>query len=142
MKHSPLPQNFHPSPWECFSKQVAEEISFILEKKELRERVNHWSLSAITKKSRSVPSPKEESGFLYKHFKIQKQETLNSIGGFRIEAAGSPMSILSSNCQGAGSVETIRFLRALRRKHYLDFIFLMDETEVRVHSWIKETVGL
>ena len=36
------------------------------------------------------------------------------------------MSILAWNCQGAGSIETVRFLRELRRKHYPDFIFLME----------------
>lgn len=36
------------------------------------------------------------------------------------------MSILSWNCQGAGSIETIQFIWALRRKHYTDFVFLME----------------
>lgn len=45
---------------------------------------------------------------------------------FRIEAAASPMSILSWNCQGAGSVETVRHLRGLRRKYFPDFVCLME----------------
>ena len=36
------------------------------------------------------------------------------------------MSILSWNCQGAGSTETVQFLRALRRKYYPDLVFLME----------------
>jgi len=36
------------------------------------------------------------------------------------------MSILSWNCQGAGGSETIPYLRTLRRKHYPDFVFLME----------------
>lgn len=36
------------------------------------------------------------------------------------------MSVLSWNCQGAGSTETIQRLREMRRVHFLDFIFLME----------------
>lgn len=36
------------------------------------------------------------------------------------------MSILSWNCQGAGSTETIQRLRDLRRVHFPDFMFLME----------------
>ena len=59
--------------------------------------------------------------------RLGEQKPKNHIfGGFCIEAAASPMSILSWNCQGAGSIETVRHLRGLRRKYFPDFIFLME----------------
>ena len=36
------------------------------------------------------------------------------------------MSILSWNCQGAGSIETVRHLWGLRRRFFPDFVFLME----------------
>ena len=36
------------------------------------------------------------------------------------------MSILSWNCRGAGSTETVRYLRKLRKMYFLDFLFLME----------------
>ena len=36
------------------------------------------------------------------------------------------MSLLSWNCLGAGSTETIQRLREMRRVHFPNFIFLME----------------
>ena len=56
----------------------------------------------------------------------QNSKNLRLNGGFRIEAAASPMSILSWNCQGAGSTETVQQIREYRRKYFPDFLFLME----------------
>ena len=36
------------------------------------------------------------------------------------------MSIMSWNCQGAGSTETVQQIREYRRKYFPDFLFLME----------------
>ncbi|KAL0652204.1 hypothetical protein Bca4012_094895 [Brassica carinata] len=36
------------------------------------------------------------------------------------------MSVLSWNCQGAGSIETVQRLRRIRRQYFPDFLFLME----------------
>ncbi|KAL0729422.1 hypothetical protein Bca4012_025515 [Brassica carinata] len=59
-------------------------------------------------------------------FRQQNSENFQPYGGFRIEAAASPMSITSWNCQGAGSDETVQYLRGLRRSFFPDFPFLME----------------
>ncbi|WZZ51263.1 hypothetical protein YC2023_051370 [Brassica napus] len=71
---------------------------------------------------------KQENEVFSSTFLLGSQVSKNhrTYGGYRIEAAASPMSILSWNCQGAGSTETIQRLREMRRVHFPDFIFLME----------------
>ena len=47
------------------------------------------------------------------------------------------MSIMSWNCQGAGSDETVHRLREMRKDHFSDFLFLMETKQKR-----KYMVGL
>lgn len=67
----------------------------------------------------------EKSCYSDKRGRNQEPKILKTYSGFCIEAAAFPMSILSWNCQCA-SKETVRYLRALGRKRFLDFIFLME----------------
>jgi len=41
------------------------------------------------------------------------------------------MSIMSWNCRGAGSDETVHRLREMRRDHFTDFLFLMETKQKR-----------
>lgn len=53
-----------------------------------------------------------------------------------------PMSILSWNCRGTGSAETVRHLRGLRRKVFPDLIFLMETKQKSEYMLgLKKSLG-
>lgn len=41
------------------------------------------------------------------------------------------MSVLSWNCRGAGSSETVQYIREIRIKFFPDFLFLMETKQRR-----------
>ena len=43
------------------------------------------------------------------------------------------MSIMSWNCQGAGSDETVQRLREMRKDHFPDFLFLSETKQKRAY---------
>lgn len=52
------------------------------------------------------------------------------------------MNILSWNIQDGGSTETVSFLKELRRKHYPDFVFLMETKQKSEYIFgLKKQLG-
>ncbi|KAG7548894.1 Endonuclease/exonuclease/phosphatase, partial [Arabidopsis suecica] len=106
------------------------------------------NLKAGKKERRRPPSWKRKlrasSSQVVTDSKSSKGPTLQDgkYGGFRFEAAAIPMSILSWNCQGAGSSETVQYIRGLRRQHFSDFMFLMEtKQKLGYMSELKNSLG-